>query len=40
METIRFPKVHATEISTGWIETLGFSPVGVHRLYAATAKSA
>ena len=40
METFRFPKVHPTEISTDWLETLGFSPLGVHRLYAATAKSA
>ena len=40
METFRFPKVHPAEISMEWIETLGFHPVGVHRLYAATAKSA
>jgi hypothetical protein len=40
METFRFSKVHPAEISTERIETLGFNPVGVHRLYAATAKSA
>jgi GNAT superfamily N-acetyltransferase len=40
METFRFPKVHPAEISTEWIETLGFNPVGVHRLCATTAKPA
>jgi len=40
METFRLPKVHPAEISTELIETLGFRPLGVHRLYAATAKSA
>ena len=40
LETFRFAKVHPAEISTEWIETLGFSQVGLHRLYAATAKSA
>jgi hypothetical protein len=40
METFRFPKVHAAEISKKWMETLGFSPAGGHRLYAARARSA
>ena len=40
METFRFSKVHPAEISKEWIEALGFSPVGVHRLCATTAKSA
>jgi GNAT superfamily N-acetyltransferase len=40
METFGLPKVHPAEISKEWLETLGFSPLGVHRLYAATAKSA
>jgi ribosomal protein S18 acetylase RimI-like enzyme len=40
METFRFPKVHPAEISTEWIETLRFNPVGVHRLCATTAKPA
>jgi GNAT superfamily N-acetyltransferase len=39
-ETFELPKVHPTEISKEWLETLGFSPLGVHRLYAATAKPA
>ena len=38
--TIRFPKVHPSEISKEWVETLGFSPAGGHRLYAARARSA
>lgn len=37
--TIRFPKVHPAEISTAFLETLGFSPAGVHLRYAATARS-
>jgi ribosomal protein S18 acetylase RimI-like enzyme len=40
METFRFPKVHPAELSTEWIETLRFNPVGVHRLCATTAKPA
>jgi len=39
METFRFPKVHPDEISKEWLATLGFSPAGAHRLYAATARS-
>ena len=40
METFRLPKVHPAEISKDWLETLGFSPVGGHLLYAARARSA
>jgi GNAT superfamily N-acetyltransferase len=40
IETFRFPKVHPAEISKDWMETLGFSPAGAHRLYAARARSA
>jgi len=40
IETFRFAKVHPAEISKEWLETLGFRPVGVHRLYAARARSA
>jgi GNAT superfamily N-acetyltransferase len=40
MESIRFPKVHPAEISAGWLETLGFSPVAGYALYAGTARSA
>ena len=39
MGTFRFPKVHPAEISKEWVETLGFSPVAAHRLYAARARS-
>jgi hypothetical protein len=39
MESFRFPKVHPAEISKGWLETLGFSPMGGHLLYAARAQS-
>jgi len=39
LETFRFPKVHAAEISRELLETLGFHPAGKHRLYAATARS-
>ena len=35
-----FPKVHASEISPESLETLGFRPTDVHRLYAARARSA
>jgi hypothetical protein len=38
MEAFRFAKVHPAEISKEWLETLGFRPVGVHRLYAATLR--
>ncbi len=40
MERLRFSKVHPAEISKEQLETLGFSPVGRHRLYAARARSA
>ena len=39
MKTFRFAKVHPAEISKEWLETLGFSPAGGHRLYAARARS-
>jgi GNAT superfamily N-acetyltransferase len=39
MMTFRLPKVHPAEISKGLLETLGFRPAGVHRLYAARARS-
>jgi GNAT superfamily N-acetyltransferase len=39
IETVRFPKVHPAEISKAWLETLGFSPVAGHLLYAAKAQS-
>jgi GNAT superfamily N-acetyltransferase len=38
--TFRLPKVHPDEISKEVLETLGFRPAGVHRLYAARARSA
>jgi GNAT superfamily N-acetyltransferase len=38
--TVRFLKVHPAEISKEWMEALGFSPAGGHRLYAARARSA
>jgi GNAT superfamily N-acetyltransferase len=40
MQAFRFPKVHPAEISKEWMETLGFSTAGMHRLYAARARSA
>jgi GNAT superfamily N-acetyltransferase len=40
VETFRLPKVHPSEISKEWLETLGFSPAGGHLLYAARARSA
>ena len=39
METFRYAKAHPAEISKEWLETLGFSPVGGHLLYAARARS-
>jgi hypothetical protein len=39
METLRFPKVHAAEISKKNLEALGFQAAGEHRLYASTARS-
>jgi GNAT superfamily N-acetyltransferase len=40
MITVRFPKVHPSEISQELLEALGFRPAGGHRLYAAKARSA
>jgi len=39
MKTFRFPKVHPAEIAMEGLQTLGFSPAGGHRLYAAKARS-
>jgi GNAT superfamily N-acetyltransferase len=39
MRAFRFPKVHPSEISKELLETLGFRPAGVHRRYAARARS-
>jgi len=36
--TFRFPKVHPAEISTEFLETLGFRPACGHLLYAATLR--
>ena len=36
---LRISKVHPAEISTEFLETLGFQAAGGHRLYAATARS-
>jgi GNAT superfamily N-acetyltransferase len=36
--TFRFPRVHPAEISTEFLNTLGFHPAGLHLLYAATAR--
>ncbi len=38
--TCRFTKVHPAEMSTECLETLGFRPVGVHRLYSGRAQAA
>lgn len=38
--TLRFPKVHAAEISPEVLEALGFRRAGGHVLYAGTARSA
>jgi GNAT superfamily N-acetyltransferase len=38
--TCRFAKVHPAEISAECLETLGFRPVGVHRLYSGRAQAA
>jgi GNAT superfamily N-acetyltransferase len=40
MSRVRFPKVHAAEISKERMETLGFRAAGEHVLYAARARSA
>jgi GNAT superfamily N-acetyltransferase len=37
--SLRFPKVHASEISKALLETLGFRPADSHRLYATKAQS-
>jgi GNAT superfamily N-acetyltransferase len=37
--SFRFAKVHPTEISKEFLETLGFRPAGGHLLYAARARS-
>jgi L-amino acid N-acyltransferase YncA len=39
MSTLRLPKVHPAEISKEILETLGFRAAGVHRLFAAKARS-
>jgi ribosomal protein S18 acetylase RimI-like enzyme len=39
MRTLRFPKVHPSEISKESLETLGFRPAGAHLLYAGRARS-
>ncbi len=39
MRTIRFPKVHPSEISQELLETLGFRQARAHRLYAAKPRS-
>jgi L-amino acid N-acyltransferase YncA len=38
LRSFRFPKVHPSEISNELLETLGFRPVGAHRLSAATLR--
>jgi hypothetical protein len=40
VKSIRFPKVHPSEISKQWMESLGFSAAGGHLLYSARAQSA
>ncbi len=35
---VRIPKVHPAEVSSEFLETLGFRAAGSHRLYAATAR--
>jgi GNAT superfamily N-acetyltransferase len=39
VSTSHFPEVHPAEIPKELLETLGFRPAGVHRLYAAAARS-
>jgi GNAT superfamily N-acetyltransferase len=38
LRSVRLPKVHPNEIPMEWPITLGFTPVGTHRVYAATAR--
>ena len=38
--TLQFPKVHPAEISRDFLETIGFRPATVYRLYATKARSA
>ena len=39
MRAFRFPKVHPSEISSDYLQPLGFRPGGGHLLYAANARS-
>jgi len=39
LEKVRFPKVHPEEVSYETLQTLGFRSAGMHRRYAATARS-
>jgi GNAT superfamily N-acetyltransferase len=39
MSSLKMAKVHPSEISRGILETLGFRPVGGHRLYAAVPRA-
>lgn len=39
MRAFWFPRVHPAEFPKEFLETLGFRPVGGHRLYAMTARS-
>ena len=40
VSAFRFPKVHPEEVSTAWLEALGFRPGARHRVFAATAQPA
>jgi hypothetical protein len=40
LRSLRFPKVHASEVPQELLDTLGFRAAGRHRLYAAQARSA
>jgi GNAT superfamily N-acetyltransferase len=40
VSAFRFPKVRAEEVSTAWLEALGFRPAARHRVFAATAQPA
>lgn len=37
--TMRFPKVHPTEVSDTCLQSLGFCPAGSHRLFATSARA-